>query len=93
MHVDTPFALQFWLNTARPLTSFERAAVMLRGEERVVVAVSEFSRLEACLGTNAPALHELTRWPNEGSPVVRVVSNRPFPAANHELVAHVEPTR
>jgi 4-amino-4-deoxy-L-arabinose transferase-like glycosyltransferase len=82
VHVDTPFALQFSLNTARPLVSFERAAALLQSNEPVVVAVSDFARLEARFSTNPPALHELARWPVQGQTVVRVVSNRPFQPAS-----------
>ena len=78
VHVDTPFALQFWLNTARPLVSFSNAAALLRANEPVVVAVSNFPKLEALLPTNQITLHELARWPSNGTTLVRVVSNRPF---------------
>jgi hypothetical protein len=87
IHVDTPFALQFCLNTATPLTSFDEAAVMLQGEKPVVVAVSDFNRLAIHLPTNQSVLHELTRWPSNGTPKVRVVSNRPFATSSARLAA------
>ncbi len=80
IHIDTPFALQFCLNTAHPLMSFDEAAAMLQGEKQVVVAVSDFDRLADQLHTNQSLLHELARWPSNGTPIVRVVSNRPFSA-------------
>ncbi len=85
VHVDTPFALQFWLNTARPLDSFEKAAALLQGKEPVVVAVSDFRKLESRWATNQPVLHELARWPSNGTTQVRVVSNRPFAQTSTRL--------
>lgn len=87
LHVDTPFALQFWLNTARPLIKFDQAAAMLQANEPVIIAVSDFDKLESNFMTNVPALHELARWPSNGTTVVRIVSNRPFPAITARLAA------
>jgi hypothetical protein len=87
VHVDTPFALQFWLNTARPLIKFDQAAAMLQAKEPVVIAVSDFDKLKSNFRTNAPALHELARWPSNGTTVVRIVSNRPFPTVTARLAA------
>lgn len=78
VHVETPFALQFWLNTAHRLVKPERAADLLRGAEPVVVAVGDFPELENFLSTNRPVLHELARWPAKEPTLVRVISNRPF---------------
>jgi 4-amino-4-deoxy-L-arabinose transferase-like glycosyltransferase len=89
-YVDTPFALQFWLNTARPLISFDEAAALLQAKEPVVVAVSDFNELETSLRPNLPALYELARWPSNGTPVVRVVSNRPFPEATSRVAARTD---
>lgn len=78
VHVDTPFALQFYLNTGRPLTSFERAAGLLREASAAYVAVSSLDDLlPSQSGTNTPGIHELSRWPASGVPDVRIVSNRP----------------
>jgi 4-amino-4-deoxy-L-arabinose transferase-like glycosyltransferase len=87
VHVDTPFALQFWLNTARPQIKFDQAAAMLQGNEPVVIAVSDFDKLESNFRSHAPALHELARWPSNGTTVVRIVSNRPFPTITPRLAA------
>jgi 4-amino-4-deoxy-L-arabinose transferase-like glycosyltransferase len=77
VHVDTPFALQFYLNTARPLMSFADAAVRLRQDQPAYVAVCNYAKLQTQLGPDNPALHELARWPVTGTPEIRVVSNRP----------------
>ncbi len=81
VHVETPFALQFWLNTAHRLAPPGRAAALLQGPEPVVVAVADFPELENLLSTNRPVLHELARWPAQEPTLVRVISNRPFPNA------------
>ncbi len=78
VHVETPFALQFWLNTAHRLVKPERAAALLQGPEPVVVAVGDFPELENLFSTNRPVLHELARWPAKEPTLVRVISNRPF---------------
>lgn len=77
VHVDTPFALQFYLNTTRPLASFEQAAQLLQQDYPAYVCVSDYDKLLAQLGAEAPALHEITRWPDQGPPLVRIVSNCP----------------
>jgi hypothetical protein len=75
--VDTPFALQFYLNTGRPLTSFERAADLLREVSPAYIAVASMDDLLAQFGTNTSGIHELSRWPTNGVPEVRIISNRP----------------
>lgn len=77
VHVRTPFALQFYLNTGRPLTSFERAAGVLREDSAAYVAVSRLDEILAQFATNSPVIYELSRWPTSGVPEVRIVSNRP----------------
>jgi 4-amino-4-deoxy-L-arabinose transferase-like glycosyltransferase len=77
VHVHTPFALQFYLNTGRPLTSFEHAAALLRETSAVYVAVSRLDELLAQFDTNPPVIHEISCWPAKGTPEVRIVSNRP----------------
>ena len=75
--VDVPFALQFYLGTARPVTSLERAADLLQGDFPAVVAISDLDSLLARFPTNSPPLHELARWPSNGIPFIRIVSNHP----------------
>ncbi len=78
VHVDTLFLLQFYLNTAWPLASAERAAELLKGDFPALVAVSDFDLLQSRLQPNGPALFEFARWPKQGPPFVRIVSNRPL---------------
>jgi 4-amino-4-deoxy-L-arabinose transferase-like glycosyltransferase len=75
-HVDSPFALQFFLNTMRLQVPAERAAELVRGPAAAFLVVEDdYPELLEALGTNAPPLHELARWPKEGPPWVRLVSN------------------
>lgn len=76
-HLDSPFAIQFYLNTMHPWVSPEQAAELLRGDAAAFVVVRNFSDLTGALGTNAPPLHELRRWPEKGTALVRIVSNHP----------------
>ena len=77
VYLDSPFALQFYLNTMRPQVSFAKAVQLLRGSAPVAVAVHDFTALQNNLGADAPALYELARWPASGEPFVRIVSNHP----------------
>jgi 4-amino-4-deoxy-L-arabinose transferase-like glycosyltransferase len=74
VHVDDPFALQFYLNTCRPSVSHAEAARLLRNEPPVFVAVRNRVRLESSLGTNGPALETVARWPDTDKPYWQVVT-------------------
>lgn len=81
MHVgasdsDTSFALQFYLNSARPLTSVARAIELLRGDYPAYVAVTGYGK-HADQFENGLELLEIARWPQTGTPTVRVLGNRP----------------
>jgi len=78
-HVDSPFAVQFYLNSVRPTVSFERAATLLRGNAAAWVAVCDLARLKSELGPDAGPLHEALLWPETGEPWIRVVGNYPLP--------------
>jgi 4-amino-4-deoxy-L-arabinose transferase-like glycosyltransferase len=75
-YVDTPFALQFYLNTARRNISHERAAELLTSNSPVAVAVSDLTQVRAHLPADVQ-LFELARWPTNRQAVVRIVSNTP----------------
>ena len=76
IHTDDPFALQFYMNTCQRSNSFARAALALRGEMTVLVAVRKYDDLLEALGTNAPPLVTVAQWTEKGEPFVRIVSNR-----------------
>lgn len=75
VHVHTPFALQFYLKTAWPYVSPERAATLLQGDFPAYVAVTGDEKVSAHLKPGVE-LKELSRWPAEGSPQVRIIGNR-----------------
>ena len=74
IHVDTPFTLQFYLNTMEQLTPPETAGKLLSGSNHVTVAVCDFSRVRPWI-KDGVEIHELARWPESGEPFVRVISN------------------
>jgi hypothetical protein len=60
-YVDTPFAIQFYLNTMRREVPTDRAAELLKGDVAAFVVVggtNKYQRLRELVGTNGP-LHEL----------------------------------
>ncbi len=74
-HLDSPFAIQFYLNTVRTWVETEQAAELLRGDAAAFVVVRDFPSLETYLGTNA--IYTLLRWPASGDAFVQIVSNHP----------------
>ncbi|MFM1768721.1 MAG: hypothetical protein RJA22_1250 [Verrucomicrobiota bacterium] len=78
-YIDSPFAVQFRLNTLRFQATPARAAALLAGSvPAFVVAGNEeaFGRLRQNLGTNAP-LHELRVFGSKRGPILHLVSNQP----------------
>ncbi len=75
LHVDSPYALQFHLNTMNRSVSFEIAAGTLESDEPVVVAVANAQHLQSLL-TNGGQLIVVGRWPETGEARVQVVANR-----------------
>jgi 4-amino-4-deoxy-L-arabinose transferase-like glycosyltransferase len=60
-YVDSPFAIQFYLNTMRRQVPPERAAELLKGEVAAFVVIGDtnkYQRIRELVGTNGP-LHEL----------------------------------
>ena len=76
-HVDSPFALQFYLNTMRPTVSFERAAKMLAGDATVFVAVHDLARLKKSFAGRWDALYEVARSSSADDAWVAIISNHP----------------
>jgi hypothetical protein len=77
VHMDSPFALQFYLNTMRRRVSPSQAARVLASDYDAFVVVRDPSKLEAILDPTKTAVHEVARWPLTGEAYVRIVSNRP----------------
>ena len=78
LHVDTPFTLQFYLNTMKPIITSEMAVAKLKGKDRVVVAACDWSRIRKHLRKSDVRLYEVARWPATGVPLLSVLSNRPL---------------
>lgn len=75
LHVDSPYALQFHLNTMDLVISFEEAAAALKSEEPVAVAVHALPQLRAALGSGIE-VHTLASWPGgEKGQYVSILSN------------------
>jgi 4-amino-4-deoxy-L-arabinose transferase-like glycosyltransferase len=74
-HVDTPFALQFFLNSTTPLVTAQQAASMLSGPGVAFVAVRELDSLRLALAQTSTPLHVVAQWPAAGEAYVSVVSN------------------
>jgi len=75
IHVDTPFTLQFYLNTMQVITPPEKAGELLSSTNSVVVALCDFNRVRPWIQEGVE-IHELARWPETGEPFVRIISNR-----------------
>ena len=78
IHVDTPYALQAYLNTLLPSASPARAAEALAGPRPAFVAVRRLKALEDALKAHGtPLVYRLARWPAEGEALVTIIGNRP----------------
>jgi 4-amino-4-deoxy-L-arabinose transferase-like glycosyltransferase len=76
-YVDSESTFQFYMNSMRTRVPAERAAELLRGDAPAFVAVRWLDLFERELGTNAPPLHVLLRWPATGRPFIAIISNHP----------------
>jgi len=74
IHVDTPYTLQFYLNTMQVITPPEKAGEMLSGSNAVVVAVCDFNRVRPWIKEGVE-IHELARWPESNEPFAMVIGN------------------
>ena len=72
--VDTPYGLQFYLNTMKRRISYEAAARLLIEDDGVVVAVRSVASLKKYLPPEF-SLHMLMRWPETGSGFIYLVGN------------------
>jgi hypothetical protein len=89
-HVDSPVALQFYLNTARPQISTSRAAEILSGDYPAVVTVGDMEQLRSQLSSTT-TLYEIARWPATNEASVRVVSNVPLPESTNRWALAIGP--
>ena len=73
--VDTPYGLQFHLNTMKRRISYETAARLLAGDQTMIVAIRSMDALKKCLPPTV-SLHMVMRWPEAGSGFIYLVSNQ-----------------
>jgi 4-amino-4-deoxy-L-arabinose transferase-like glycosyltransferase len=76
-HVDSPYALQFFLNTMRPEISYQEARRLLTGSRPAFVVVWRMERFEKETGLSVTALHIVARCPETGEAYLTVLSNQP----------------
>jgi 4-amino-4-deoxy-L-arabinose transferase-like glycosyltransferase len=74
-HVDTPFALQFFLGSTAPLASVEQAARLLSGPDATFIAIRHLDALRSALAQTSTPFFVVARWPTTGEPDVSVISN------------------
>ena len=72
IHVDDPFALQFFLNTMKVMVAPEDAARQLAGTNPVYAAVCNVTNFTARL--DAP-VYIIARWPHNGEAFVTILGN------------------
>jgi hypothetical protein len=87
VHVDTPYAFQFYYQSAEPLVSVDRAAELLRGDYPAFVSINDYNQLTSKLDSNA-LVYEIARWPAVGIPMLRIVGNRPAPEPDRLATVH-----
>jgi 4-amino-4-deoxy-L-arabinose transferase-like glycosyltransferase len=79
LHVDSPYALQFHLNTLERLVPFDRAAAALAGEDPVIVAVANTARLQKMMGPDFAGVAIMAQWPAASEPRLALVTTRERP--------------
>ena len=77
VHVDTPFALQYFLGTMNPAVTPEQAARLLAGSNTVFVALCDLPKVESLLPADHPEIFHLLHSPANGVPQVMLLSNGP----------------
>jgi len=92
-HVDTPFSLQFFLNSTAPLATAQQAASVLSGPGAAFVAVCDLDSLRIALGPASPPLHVVAQWPAAGQASVSLVSNHPRPRMDRPDIGVLQSTR
>lgn len=77
LHVDSPYALQFHMNTMDRLVSITEATDALNSDAPMAVAVHDVKALRESAGRDTP-LHTVGAWPGgKQEPFVAVYSNQP----------------
>ena len=74
IHVDTPYSLQFFLNTMKVTVTSEEAARLLSGTNPVYVAVRNLTSVTTRLSSTQ--IHTVARWPKTGEAAVTILGNQ-----------------
>jgi 4-amino-4-deoxy-L-arabinose transferase-like glycosyltransferase len=90
MHVDSSFALQFYLNTKRPLVPVHMVAEILKQKPAAFVAVSDLGKLQQELGSDSNRMHTLAEW-NGRRDACYIVSNHPRLEWTEEMATVIGP--
>ncbi|MCC6231926.1 MAG: glycosyltransferase family 39 protein [Verrucomicrobiales bacterium] len=81
LHLDTPYALQFHLQTMERAVTGAEAATRLVADPTLHVALSDRSLLEPHLAAALGTLHTVARWPaGTGTPRLEILQFQPVPA-------------
>jgi hypothetical protein len=76
-HVQSPYALQFYLNTKEPLLNAGMGANLLRQSPAVFVATSDYESIRKALGPDESNTFVLFRWRGSKEEPVDLISNHP----------------
>ncbi|MFP4581472.1 MAG: ArnT family glycosyltransferase [Candidatus Sumerlaeia bacterium] len=76
-HLDTPYAIQFFLRTMRPQISFDQARELLTGEAAAFVFVKKAWRFQDRTGLQIADLHVLEKRLESEEEPWHIVSNHP----------------
>jgi 4-amino-4-deoxy-L-arabinose transferase-like glycosyltransferase len=77
LHVDSPYALQFHLNTMNRTVGFQEAAAALKSGDPCAVAVCDSTALAAAMGETPLHYLDAARIAPQKEPIVVVFSNLP----------------
>ena len=91
--VDSPYAVQFYLNSYRPLISQTQAVELLRGDAAAFVAVRDTNQFQMSLGTNGPPIHDLLWREILKGDDVHIVSNHPRLEWTEHMAAVIGPLK
>ena len=76
-NLDSPFALQFFLNTMRPNVWYHDVARALASDHAAYAIVRKWEHVEDNLGDDPPPIYEIKRWRAWAEHPWRLLSNRP----------------
>jgi len=101
MYVDSPYTLQFYLNTMTPRVSAQQAAQALASDYPAFVVVKDLDHLNTLLDRNTNNGHDgaatlsnyytVARWPELKDGTLSIVSNHPSLEATSRIITFSGP--